>query len=106
MSNRHRLPAWGLESGREGKTGATLFLLNGASRWQDAREAYGRASSSKYSNIKLAAGDTVKVLMPGGGGYGDPLTRSRELVREDVADGYVSEAEASRLYGHTPQGTG
>ena len=44
--------------------------------------------------------------MPGGGGYGDPLTRSRELVREDVADGYVSEAEASRLYGYNPQGNG
>lgn len=106
MSNRHRLPAWGLESGKEGKTGATLFLLNGSARWQDAREAYGRASSSKYSNIKLVAGDTVKVLMPGGGGYGDPLSRAHDLVREDVADGYVSEAEASRLYGYSPQGNG
>jgi len=71
-----------------------------------ARQAYGRASSSKYSNIKLVAGDTVKVLMPGGGGYGDPLSRAHELVREDVADGYVSEAEASRLYGYSPQGNG
>ena len=35
----------------------------------------------------------------GGGGFGDPLLRDPLLVREDVADGYVSVARAARDYG-------
>ena len=29
-------------------------------------------SPSKFSGITLRAGDQVQILMPGGGGYGDP----------------------------------
>jgi N-methylhydantoinase B len=35
----------------------------------------------------------------GGGGYGDPLERDLELVRLDVADGYVSIKKAKEDYG-------
>jgi len=35
----------------------------------------------------------------GGGGYGDPLERDPERVREDVADDYVSIGRARKDYG-------
>jgi N-methylhydantoinase B len=56
-------------------------------------------SPSKFSGVILHEGDQVKILMPGGGGYGDPLERDRERVRRDVAEGFISEAAAIRDYG-------
>jgi N-methylhydantoinase B len=37
--------------------------------------------------------------LPGGGGFGDPLTRDPELVRADVLDEYVSPEQALEAYG-------
>ena len=47
----------------------------------------------------LHKGDTVTHYTPGGGGYGDPLTRDPEAVRRDVVQGFVSREAAERDYG-------
>jgi N-methylhydantoinase B len=49
--------------------------------------------------LALKPGDTYTIRLPGGGGYGDPASRPRALVRADVADGYVSAEAAARIYG-------
>jgi N-methylhydantoinase B len=54
---------------------------------------------SKEQDIPLAAGDSVRVKTPGGGGYGDPLTRDVAKVAEDVRLGRYSVAEAEALFG-------
>jgi len=54
---------------------------------------------SKAQDISLVAGDRVRVKTPGGGGYGDPATRDRTLVDEDVRLGRYSAEEAKRLFG-------
>ena len=54
---------------------------------------------SKDQGLRLAAGDRVEVMTPGGGGYGDPLAREPELVARDVARGYYTAAQARRLWG-------
>jgi N-methylhydantoinase B len=54
---------------------------------------------SVFSDVPLAAGDVFSRPTAGGGGYGDPLERDPALVREDVADGYVSIERAARDYG-------
>jgi N-methylhydantoinase B len=41
----------------------------------------------------------VKILMPGGGGYGPADQRDRALVRRDVEEGFVSAEAARTLYG-------
>ena len=56
-------------------------------------------SPSKFSGVILRQGDQVKLLMPGGGGYGDPAARDRERVRRDVEEGFVSAEAAARDYG-------
>ncbi len=54
---------------------------------------------SVFSDVELQPGDLFSRPTAGGGGYGDPLEREPEKVREDVADGYVSLARAARDYG-------
>jgi N-methylhydantoinase B len=54
---------------------------------------------SKDEDIRVVGGDSVHVRTPGGGGYGDPLTRDPELVRRDVIRGYVTVEDAARDYG-------
>ncbi len=44
-------------------------------------------------------GHRVVLETPGGGGLGDPRSRPRERVRDDVLDGYVTEEAAARDYG-------
>jgi N-methylhydantoinase B len=47
----------------------------------------------------LKAGQSVSIITPGAGGYGDPRERDRALVRRDVADGVVSATIARDIYG-------
>ncbi|MFB6281231.1 MAG: hydantoinase B/oxoprolinase family protein, partial [Haloferacaceae archaeon] len=51
------------------------------------------------STTDLDPDDVVSLRTPGGGGYGDPLDREPERVREDVRDGKVSAAAARAEYG-------
>ena len=44
-------------------------------------------------------GDVLVCNSAGGGGYGDPLKRERELVKRDVEYGYVSREVARDVYG-------
>jgi N-methylhydantoinase B len=54
---------------------------------------------SVFSDLPLATGDVFSRPTAGGGGYGDPLERDPSLVREDVADDYVSLVRARTDYG-------
>ncbi|TDV11457.1 hydantoinase B/oxoprolinase family protein [Paraburkholderia caballeronis] len=53
---------------------------------------------AKGGQTVVHRGDRVVVQPAGSGGYGDPLERERERVLADIADGYVSEEAARRLY--------
>jgi len=54
---------------------------------------------SKAQDIPLAPGDRVHVRTPGGGGYGDPLTRDPKAVANDVRLGRYERDAARRLFG-------
>jgi N-methylhydantoinase B len=51
------------------------------------------------SRVTLGPDDVVEVLLPGAGGYGDPLERPVDAVLADVVDGYVSVEAAREVYG-------
>jgi N-methylhydantoinase B len=53
---------------------------------------------SKMVGIHLDQGQRVRLKTPGGGGYGDPLTRDAQAVAEDVRLGYVSAEAAATEY--------
>jgi N-methylhydantoinase B len=44
----------------------------------------------------------VRLLLPGGGGYGDPKKRDRRLIEHDLKNGYVTGEAAARDYDVRP----
>ena len=54
---------------------------------------------SKFSGYASRAGDVMAYYSPCGGGYGNPLERSAEQVREDVLDDFCSLDQAYEVYG-------
>src|SRR5215470_2303021 len=89
----------GLSGGKPAGRAATLFRQAGRNDWGTACSTFGKVSPSKFANVRLHDGDRVQIATPGGGGWGEPRKRPAEKVREDVGEGYVSEAAAARDYG-------
>lgn len=58
-----------------------------------------RESLPLIASVELAAGELLGHELSGGGGYGDPLEREVELVREDVLAQFVSFERAREVYG-------
>jgi N-methylhydantoinase B len=54
---------------------------------------------SKITDVRIRRGQHVRLETPGGGGFGDPLTREPARVARDVRLGYVSREAAWRDYG-------
>ena len=46
--------------------------------------------ASKITGVKMRKGQRVRLETPGGGGYGNAQERPEELIRNDLAQGYVS----------------
>jgi len=85
-----RWPAWGVKGGMGG--GAGRILVNPGT--SDERELRPMSEGNK-----LKRGDLVRIMTPGGGGWGSPLERAAEQVRDDVLDGFISAESAARDYG-------
>jgi N-methylhydantoinase B len=85
IADRTEYAAPGLLGGRAGATGEVTL--------GDGTRLHAKALKD------LKAGEVVHVNLPGGGGFGDPLERDVEKVRQDVIDGYVTPGEAGRKYG-------
>jgi N-methylhydantoinase B len=47
----------------------------------------------------LKTGDVIRFERSGGAGFGDPLTRARAAVADDVRNGYISRDAAMQVYG-------
>ena len=99
LLNRMKTEPWGVLGGGEGAVGGLWVRRNGTGEWRTFVEEFGTRSPSKFSGVTLREGDQVRILMPGGGGYGDPLRRDRRKVVRDVAEGFVSAEAARDLYG-------
>jgi N-methylhydantoinase B len=58
-----------------------------------------RYQTGKFSNLLLKAGDALRFVIGGGGGWGDPLERDPQHVLEDVRNGLVSPDGAQLVHG-------
>jgi N-methylhydantoinase B len=87
---RHRFRPWGLRGGYCGGKAAAYLTRAGT----DTPVDIGRVDT-----LHLTAGDIVRIVTSGGGGYGDPLDRDPQRVLADVRDGVVSLVAAERDYG-------
>jgi N-methylhydantoinase B len=82
-------PPWSLDGGCEGSLNDVIVL-----RTDGSEEHY-----SRVGHLKINQGDTVRFVTANGGGYGDPRKRSRERVKEDLKNGYISAEQAERIFG-------
>jgi len=84
LAGRTEFPPVGVRGGRPG--GLREVRVNGA------------VADPKGRYI-LAQGDRLTTLEAGGGGYGDPMARSKEALAHDLAMGFVTPAGARADYG-------
>jgi N-methylhydantoinase B/oxoprolinase/acetone carboxylase alpha subunit len=99
FADRTETRPWGLFGGQPGASAATLVKRAGADRFTTFGEAFGTASNTKFSGIRLRKGDQVIIRTAGGGGYGDPSMRDEDALKNDIAEGLVSTAAARLEYG-------
>ena len=96
--DRHETGAWGLFGGKEGASGAVQIRKKDDDRWRTFSEVYGTPSPNKFADIQIQAGDEIRIVSPGGGGYGPPEKREPNEVVNDVREGLVSPEEARDIY--------
>jgi N-methylhydantoinase B len=88
-ADRVRLGCYGLNGGKAGRPFCVTVDLHGC-----AKDLGGLVDGEP-----LAAGQVMRVVTTGGGGWGDPLEREPELVQLDVLQGKVSPEAARADYG-------
>jgi len=82
--SRKYYPPIGILGGKPGKSGGVLL---------EGHEV------DTTGQMPLEKGEILTVMIPGGGGAGDPFRRTPEKVLEDVLDGKVSIEGANKEYG-------
>lgn len=85
-----KYPAWGVNGGH-GARPARVLVNPGTPEERELKPI--------SDQNRLRHGDLVRILSAGGGGWGNPLERPTEQVRDDVLDGFVSQASAREDYG-------
>jgi N-methylhydantoinase B len=90
--DRHSDVPRGLFKGSDG-AGGRVQIYN-ADRPDDAEDTY-----AKFSGLPIKQNDVMVFYGPCGGGYGDPLDRPAEQVREDVLDDFCTREYAREAYG-------
>ena len=89
-SDRAKFLPWGTQGGSSGSASGNLLNPD--------RGDGGERLPGKFLRT-LKRGDVYRLVQPGGGGYGDPLERDPEAVREDAAQGKITAAHARESYG-------
>jgi N-methylhydantoinase B len=74
--DRHASQPWGILGGKPGACSA---------KWIQRRDGSREPLPSKVDNVTVAKGDRIIFRTAGGGGWGDPLERAADRVRDDVA---------------------
>jgi N-methylhydantoinase B len=85
-----RFPCWGVAGGMAGRSGA-IVVNPGTPRQREVPPI--------AADVRLDAGDLLRVLSVGGGGWGDPFERPAERVLRDVREHFVSIDGARADYG-------
>ena len=88
-ADRRKFQPYGLHGGRPGAASQNVLIgTDGAER----------LLPSKFL-LTIRRGEQFRLVLAGGGGYGDPCERDPEQVLEDVRQGKVTVAHAHEAYG-------
>jgi len=91
LGERGKFPPFGVNGGKSAALNRFFYETEKGERSPDL--------VSKITDVRIARGQHVRLETPGGGGFGDPMTRDPAKVARDVAFGYVSASAAKRDYG-------
>ena len=86
---RDKNPPWPLKGGQ---TGSPNHILIRRANGETERHAV-------TSGLTLNTDDVIQVMTGTGAGWGDPMERPLELVKEDLKNGYVTLEQANQYYG-------
>lgn len=89
---RFRQPPQGIFGGRPG--GRAQILVDG--------KAVDPAALGNSPEVHFRSDQRLTIILPGGGGYGDPRERDLGLIAADLKNGYISKEAAVRDYGYAP----
>ncbi len=88
--NNVKSQSWGVKGGNAGQSGR--FIINPGTPHERQVPPFG-------DNVELQAGDVLRVMTSGGGGWGNPAERDPLQILQDVKDGLVSVHRAREDYG-------
>ena len=91
LGERGRFPPFGVDGG--GPAALNRFV------WQSDEGEVSPPMASKVTDVRLRAGQRVRLETPGGGGWGDPMQRDPGRVARDVRQGLITPAAAAADYG-------
>jgi N-methylhydantoinase B/oxoprolinase/acetone carboxylase alpha subunit len=98
FDEREEIPPWGVFGGAPASCSTATVRLAGTDDFVTFKEIFGVACNGKFSDVRLARGDTVRIVTAGGGGYGDPATRDVAAIEHDLQEGFVSVAHVEDDY--------
>jgi N-methylhydantoinase B len=91
LGERGKFPPFGVNGGGSAALNRFVYQTDNGERMPPL--------VSKVTDIRIVAGQHVRLETPGGGGFGDPMTRDPVRVGRDVKLGYVTRAAARKEYG-------
>jgi N-methylhydantoinase B len=91
LGERGKFPPFGVNGGKSAALNRFIYQTVSGERTPPL--------VSKVTDIRITGGQHVRLETPGGGGFGDPLTRDPVRVAGDVNLGYVTPAAARKHYG-------
>jgi N-methylhydantoinase B len=86
---RSRVLPWPLRGGREGSPNHVVVV-----RADGHTEDY-----AVVSGLTVNCDEVIRIVTGTGAGWGDPMQRDVELVKEDLKNGYITREQADRDYG-------
>lgn len=86
---RSKTPAWGLFEGYSGEAPEVEIISKDRTQKQ-----------LKINGESLGVGDKIVVKTGGGGGFGNPLSRNQERIKNDILDGLIDERFARDNYNY------
>lgn len=82
---------WGIDEGKEGSCNYVQVFDS---------EGNEKARFSRTSRYTLNKGDLIRLVTGNGGGWGNPAKRPKDKVIADIKNGYITQAQAKKLYPH------
>lgn len=98
LGERGKFPPFGVNGGKAAALNRFTYQTDAGERTPPL--------VSKITDVRIRRGQRVRLETPGGGGFGDPLTRDPARVARDVRLGYISREAARRDYGVALQENG